>query len=112
MIIKTVKFRANHQHRKRTTNLICTPSGCVNVFAAEFELGEPWQEYDKIYVVWIQGDKTEYTDLDDSLSCVIPAGVLADTGVIKCSLVGCVNGEKRLTTYLCPAVNVSAKSYL
>ena len=112
MIIKTVKFRANHQHLKRTTNLICTPSGCVNVFAAEFELGEPWQEYDKIYVSWSQGDKTEFTDLDDSLSCVVPASLLADTGVINCSLVGSKNGKKRLTTYPCTAVNVNAKSYL
>ena len=108
MIRKVVKFKANKQHLKRITNLIYTPSGCINVFSCEFELGEPWQEYDRIYASWNQGDKTVFTDLDDSFSCVVPAEILSSEGIVNVNLIGVKDGEKRITTYPEIAINVAA----
>ena len=109
MYRKTVSFIANEQILSRTSELIETPSGCINIFHARFELGKNWGNHDKVYAVWSQGDIEISTDLDENGHCVIPAEVLDNVGAVQCNLVGETDGKQRLTTYICTAIVVAEK---
>ena len=104
---RTINLYANNQTLV-IDKVIEIVSDTENYIYANVDLGENWQSFDSVRVIWSHG--VDVAMVLNNGRCKVPADVIADMGVVKVNLVGS-NVENdvlvdRLTTEQIPAILV------
>ena len=107
-----ITFSANEQVLIKTGGVDNYAADTVSYVKAIFDLGDNWDNFDNIGVIWQRGATVRCSVLDDANSCIVPPEIVDRKGRVYVNLVGVNVSEEeileRLTTYKAQALHITA----